>query len=133
MGTDPISRRIVLDGVLYPCQAIFLAPSARAVSASAQPAEIGSIDEPFVLVEDRGTLLRQKPNATESATLAGLVQVLQRIPEVAPIRYLTDGQVRDLLCADVYHYRELVEDNGAGRLAFHGVTPSDAAGLNLRS
>jgi hypothetical protein len=44
--------------------------------------------------------------------------VLQRIPEAAPLRYLTDHQVRELLCADVYHYREVVEDNGAGHLTF---------------
>ena len=62
-------------------------------------------------------LVREKPNPTESATLAGLAQVLQRIPESAPLQYLHEDQVRDLLCADVYHYREWSR-NGSGRLTF---------------
>jgi rhamnose utilization protein RhaD (predicted bifunctional aldolase and dehydrogenase) len=120
LGTDGVSRRIVCDGVLYPCQAIFLTPQAR----SFRPAEagedlpdenLGGIDEPFVLIEDAGVLVRQELNPVESATLAALVQVLQRIPESAPLQYLRKERVRDLLCDDVYHYREVVKENGTGR------------------
>ena len=60
-------------------------------------------------------LVREKPNAAVAATLAGLSQVLQRIPESAAIEYLAEPDVRGLLCADVYHYREVVEDNSAIR------------------
>ncbi len=123
IGTDGVSRRIVSGGVLYPCQAIFLTPRARTLARPAAGGEmpgedLGGIDEPFVMIEDTGVLVRQKPNPAESATLAGLAQVLQRIPESAPLQYLREEQVQDLLCADVYHYRDLVEDNGAGRLPF---------------
>jgi ribulose-5-phosphate 4-epimerase/fuculose-1-phosphate aldolase len=127
MGADALSRRIVSGGILYPCQAIFLTTQARVFPGSVSAADLmadlmkdahGEIDEPFVMIEEAGVLVRQKPNPTESATLAGLAQVIQRIPEFAPLRYLSSDQVRDLLCADVYHYRELVEDNGAGRMAF---------------
>jgi rhamnose utilization protein RhaD (predicted bifunctional aldolase and dehydrogenase) len=136
LGADPVSRRIVSSGVLYPCQAIFLTPQARVLAQSASEAELAGlelsgIDEPFVLVENAGTLLHHKPNPTELATLHGLVQVLQRIPEGAPVQYLTEPQVRELLCADVYHYRELVEDNGAASLAFPGMLGSESAGINL--
>jgi rhamnose utilization protein RhaD (predicted bifunctional aldolase and dehydrogenase) len=120
IGTDRVSRRIVCGGVLYPCQAIFLTPRARTFARPAAGGEVpledlAGIDEPFVMIEDAGVLVREKPNPAESATLAGLAQVLQRIPESAPLQYLREEQVRDLLCADVYHYRELVEDNGTGR------------------
>jgi rhamnose utilization protein RhaD (predicted bifunctional aldolase and dehydrogenase) len=123
IGTDGVSRRIICGGVLYPCQAIFLSPRPRIFALprpSGDPLSegLGEIDEPFVIIEDAGVLVRQKPNPAESATLAGLAQVLQRIPESAPLEYLREEQVRDLLCADVYHYRELVEDNGTGRLPF---------------
>lgn len=123
MGTDGVSRGIVCGGILYPCQAIFLTPQARTfqrpLAGRDLPSEdFAAVNEPFVMIEDAGVLVRQKPNPTESATLTGLAQVLQRIPESAPLEYLREEQVRDLLCADVYHYRELVEDNGTGRLGF---------------
>jgi rhamnose utilization protein RhaD (predicted bifunctional aldolase and dehydrogenase) len=116
MGTDPATRRIVSGGVLYPCQAIFLTTQARTFNKSVTAAELAGVDEPFVMLDGAGTLVRQRPNPTESATLSGLALVLQRVPESAPLRYLREEQVRGLLCADVYHYREVVEDNGAGHL-----------------
>jgi rhamnose utilization protein RhaD (predicted bifunctional aldolase and dehydrogenase) len=114
IGTDGISRRIVSGGVLYPCQAIFLTTRARAFPHSAESAGLIGIDDPFVMIEDAGMLVRQTPCPTESATLAGLADVLRRIPASAPIHYLRDDEVRDLLCADSYHYRAVVEDNGRG-------------------
>jgi hypothetical protein len=63
-------------------------------------------------------LVRQELKPVESAILAALVQVLQRIPESAPLQYLQKKRVRDLLREDVYHYREVVENNGTRRLLF---------------
>lgn len=114
MSIDAAARRIVSDGTLYPCQAIFLNTAARSFPEDVSAQELADVDEPFVMIEGIGTLVRQRPNPTESATLAGLALVLQRIPDDAPIRYLHHREVADLLCADVYHYRERVEDNGAG-------------------
>jgi rhamnose utilization protein RhaD (predicted bifunctional aldolase and dehydrogenase) len=114
MSIDKAARRVVSDGILYPCQAIFLNTTVRTYPADVTPERLAHLDEPFVMIEGLGTLVRQRPNPTESATLAGLALVLQRIPEDAPIRYLSHCEVGDLLCADVYHYRERVEDNGAG-------------------
>lgn len=119
MATDPVNRRIVSEGILYPCQAIFLSTQARIFPATVSTTELALIDEPYVMIEGIGTLARRRRNPTESATLAGLALVLQRIPESAPLRYLGENQVRDLLCADVYHYRERVEDNGAEHLSLH--------------
>ncbi len=133
IGADPISRRIVSGGVLYPCQAIFLAPKVRVHSASTPDSELGGADAPYVLIKDAGILLGHKPNPTELATLNGLVQVLQRIPAGATVHYLAEGEVRDLLCADVYHYRELVEDNGAGHIAFPARSMADSANMPMGS
>jgi rhamnose utilization protein RhaD (predicted bifunctional aldolase and dehydrogenase) len=111
IGSDPVSRRIVSRGVLYPCQAIFLTPRVVTIPQDADSSWLDATSDPFVVVEDAGVLLREKPNPAVSATLAGLSQVLQRIPESAQLEYLSDCDVRGLLCADVYHYREVVEDN----------------------
>jgi rhamnose utilization protein RhaD (predicted bifunctional aldolase and dehydrogenase) len=118
MATDPVARRVVSNGIMYPCQAIFLSTQARVLSADVTAEQLASVDEPFVMIAGVGTLARQRRNPTESATLAGLALVLQRIPEAAPLRYLNRREVGDLLCADVYHYRERVEDNGAEHLSF---------------
>ncbi len=123
LGTDGISRRVVCEGILYPCQAIFLTPQARSFRATtlgehALREELQRVDEPFVMIDDAGVLVHQELNPTESATLAALVQVLQRIPESAPLQYLQQKRVRDLLCADVYQYRKVVEYNGTTRLSF---------------
>jgi hypothetical protein len=74
---------------------------------------LDDVTDPVVVVEDAGILVKEKLNPVVTATLAGLAQVLQRIPETATIEYLAEDQVRGLLCADVYHYREVVEDNSA--------------------
>ena len=94
---------------------------------------MGGADAPYILIEDAGILLGHKPNPTELATLNGLVQVLQRIPAAATVHYLSEGDVRDLLCADVYHYRELVEDNGAGHMAFPTRSMTDSANMPMGS
>jgi hypothetical protein len=115
LGTDSVSRQIISGGVLYPCQAIFLTTAARTFPPSADVRDLSGIEQPFAMIEGAGTLVRAQPNPAESATLTGLAQVLQRIPETASVRYLRDYEVRDLLCADFYRYREMVEDNGRGR------------------
>jgi len=111
IGSDPISRRIVSRGVLYPCQAIFLTPQMTTIPQSADASWLDETRDPFVAVEDAGVLVKEKPNPAVAATLAGLAQVLQRIPDSATVEYLAESDVRGLLCADVYHYREVVEDN----------------------
>ena len=76
-------------------------------------------------------MLRQRPNPVEGLTLAGLAQVALRLPEDAPLAYLAEKDVTDLLCADVYHYRARVEDNGAGRMPMPQTGRSEA-GIELR-
>lgn len=108
IATDCVARRIVCGGVLYPCQAMFLTTRVQSYSPSAVLDSSEDVDRPFVIVEDTGILARHKSNAVEAATLLGLAEVLRRIPEAAPVRYLTGDQVDELLQADVYRYRQMV-------------------------
>jgi rhamnose utilization protein RhaD (predicted bifunctional aldolase and dehydrogenase) len=114
---DETARQVLSGGVLYPCQAIFLTRKASILPEDASPELLESArGEPFVLIENTGVLLGERSNPTESATFTGLAQVLARIPEGRPVRYLSDGDVDNLLSADCYRYRELVE--GFGRVPF---------------
>jgi len=123
IGTDITARRTLSAGVLYPCQAIFLTAVSKNLPETATALDLAAIDEPFLIIEDAGVLVREHANPAESATLAGLAQVLRRIPASAPIQYLREHEVRDLLCADVYQYRAMVEGNSAS-LMTRGIGPS---------
>jgi rhamnose utilization protein RhaD (predicted bifunctional aldolase and dehydrogenase) len=122
LGTDQAARRIVADGVLYPCQAIFLTPRAIVFRQDTPGANLRAVEDPFVIVENAGVVTRDQLTPAASATLSGLAQVALRLPVNAPIQYLGEDQVRDLLCADVYHYRSMVEDNSGSLLTRGPVT-----------
>ena len=125
---DATARRVISGGVLYPCQAIFLTEHARLLPETATPKMLGAAShEPFVLVENVGVLMGGRSNPTEAATFSGLAEVLIRIPEENAVQYLTDDEVRDLLSADCYRYRELVE--GFGRIPIVPVAPPSEARL----
>ena len=108
-GTDPISRRILSRGVLYPCQAIFLTTQARLFPESVDPRILANLNEPFVMIEEAGVLVRLHSSSAESATLDGLVRVLQRIPEGAAVQYITREQIHAVLRANSYRDPEIME------------------------
>ena len=109
LGTDPTVHRIVSGGILYPCQRIFLTPRARSFPPDVDRNEILCTDEPFVIIKEAGTLVRQGLGASELAILIGLAEILLRIPETAPVQYLSREDIQDLRCANVYNYRELAQ------------------------
>lgn len=114
---DETARRVLSAGVLFPCQAIFLTTQTRVLPEDVTPAVLQqAASEPFVLIENVGVLLGERSNPTEAATFGGLVQILARLPEAARVRYLSEDDIRSLLTADCYRYRELAE--GFGRLPF---------------
>ena len=131
LGLDPVSRNIVTSGILYPCQAIFLAASTPVVSRFVSAADAAETESACLIIEGAGTLLRPRQNPVESLTLAGLAQVVLRLPETAPIAYLSQSEVGDLLCADVYHYRARVEGNSSDQLPFR-TPPAREPGVELR-
>lgn len=112
-GVNSVSRRILTGGILYPCQAIFLTARTPVLPVDAGGAELRRVASPFVLIEGAGMLVREHLNPAEFATLEGLAQVARRIPEGAALEYLSERAVGELLCANVYQYRERVEDNSA--------------------
>ena len=85
LGTDPVSRRIVSAGTLYPCQALFFGRRKR-----------------FLIVDGCGIVVHENITPAETAMLAGLMEVAQRIAPGAPLRYLTESEVAAVLSADVY-------------------------------
>ena len=109
LGTDPTVHRIVRGGILYPCQRIFLTPRAWSFSSDVDGNEIQCPEEPFVIIKNAGTLLRKGLGAAELAILVGLAEILLRIPESAPVQYLSRGEIQDLSSANIYNYPELAK------------------------
>lgn len=88
---DPVSRRILEGGILYPCQAMFLGAGTAAFS-----------DPDLTL--------------TQRAVLGGLMQVVRRIDETAPLRYLSDEEIEELLTEDLHRYLSRAESNALDSL-----------------
>ncbi len=115
LGTDALSLRIITGGVLYPCQALFLGRHAPVVPRSVPVSKMECwIDkqlgvQSFVILEEGGVLVSASMGRAELATLGGLVQVTQRIQAGAPVRYLPESDVNDVLTADGLHYRDSAE------------------------
>jgi rhamnose utilization protein RhaD (predicted bifunctional aldolase and dehydrogenase) len=111
MAWDP-ALTTVTSGVLYPCQAIFLTPQITSISADEPATDTG---DAFRIIREAGVLVRRRARPVEIATISGLAQVVRRIPANAPVRYLREQEVADLLCADVYRYRDLVAGVVSGK------------------
>ena len=108
LATDPVSRKVLEGGFLYPCQAMFsdartpeLFHATRAHNSAEHAAR------PFLMVKGRGVLLSRTMTPAETAMLGGLAQVVQRINPSAPLRYLTEAEVAAASSTAAYRYREL--------------------------
>jgi hypothetical protein len=116
LGTDPVSRMILRGGVLYPCQAIFLGPRIPMVPFSVPLSHFagysnGEAEAPtYAIIEGGGVVVNKKINSAEYATLVGLMQVVQRVEEFAPLRYLTVTEIASVLGDWTNRYRELPSD-----------------------
>lgn len=115
LGTDPASLRAISDGVLYPCQALFLGRHAPVAPGSVAAGQLEQwIDKQlgvrsFVILEGSGVVVSGSIGRAELGMLAGLVQVTQRLPADAPIRYLQAHDVNEVLTAEGLHYRDSAE------------------------
>lgn len=101
LATDDTSCSIVSNGVLYPCQAIFLGGVAKPFTSCRS----GSFDSPFLLLEKVGAVLNENITAAESETLAGLTQVALRVGSSASVRYLSQTELNRVLHRDAPAYR----------------------------
>jgi rhamnose utilization protein RhaD (predicted bifunctional aldolase and dehydrogenase) len=118
LSTDAISRTILVKGVLYPCQAIFLGPrtpvlpSSLPVSEATERYECCNGARPrFFVVEGSGVIVNESMTCAEREMLLGLAEVVRRIDVGANIRYLTQGELTSVLSAETYRYRGLVENS----------------------
>ena len=113
LAVDPVSRAIVQNGFLYPCQAIFSDSGAsNPFRPICYPDRSGCSngrysDRPFLIVEGRGVLVRRSITPPELAMLSGLAQVVRRLNSSAPLRYLTDCEVTGLSSEAADRYRRL--------------------------
>ncbi len=107
LGTDRVSRSILSGGVLFPCQAIFLAPSLTIIDRSCQTC--ASADQSFFILEGGGVVISETITQAEYEMLMGLMEVVQRLDDSASIRYLSQTEIRNVLNEDAYRYRALAE------------------------
>jgi rhamnose utilization protein RhaD (predicted bifunctional aldolase and dehydrogenase) len=112
LATDPVTRRVLEGGYLYPCQAIFsdaalpeLFRAEHVPDMAPCPAEY--LGRPFLIVKGCGVVVSRTMAAAETAMLSGLAQVVQRIDRAAPIRYLTEDEVAAISSTAAYRYRDL--------------------------
>ncbi|HTS48963.1 MAG TPA: class II aldolase/adducin family protein [Bryobacteraceae bacterium] len=118
LGTDAISQAILAGGLLYPCQAIFF--GCRALEQFRPIPYPGPGDDwqtryrnrAFLIIERRGVLVNRSIAPAELAILSGLAQVVQRLRESAPLRYLTGAEVAGISSQAAYRYRKIAN---AGR------------------
>jgi hypothetical protein len=116
LATDPVSRRILRGGILYPCQAMFLGsgrpPTCGSGSLSCKPnshKDRFAVPPSVLIVDNCGVRVRGNLTEAESEMLAGLMQVVQRVDPSAPIRYLTQSEVLNLVDKEMARYRTVVE------------------------
>jgi rhamnose utilization protein RhaD (predicted bifunctional aldolase and dehydrogenase) len=111
LATDPISRKILEGGFLYPCQAMFSDARTPELFHAVQAPDVsdlaGYAARPFLIIKGRGVLLSRAMTPAETAMLSGLAQVVQRIAAAAPLRYLTESEVAASASTAAYRYREL--------------------------
>jgi rhamnose utilization protein RhaD (predicted bifunctional aldolase and dehydrogenase) len=122
LATDAVSRRILAGGVLYPCQAMFLGtkvesmPDCEFLPDGVEEFEHERGIPAFGIVEGRGVVTNSRLTASQRCVLNGLLQVVQRIDGAAPIRYLSDSEVLNLLNEDAHNYQLCTERNAVPRM-----------------
>jgi rhamnose utilization protein RhaD (predicted bifunctional aldolase and dehydrogenase) len=109
LATDATSRKVVSGGILYPCQAIFLGGSDLPQSLHGgshhkvvRDLEYQSPAQSFVIVEDKGILVRDSITSAELETLQGLAEVVQRVDDPASVRYLTKRELDEVSSLSAY-------------------------------
>ena len=119
LGTDPICQKLHAGGVLYPCQAMFLQSERTSFSSKTEPHELprqnGNDDAPpFLVVERCGVLVSHGISRAERAILKAYVQILQRLDNSVPVRYLTEYEIDAAMRFGSNRYRTFSEANQTG-------------------
>jgi len=96
LALDPVSRKITSEGVLYPCQAIFLPDTVEALRWFPR-------NPPAVrVIEGEGVLFHPDATRAQQELAWGLAETAQRIHSAAPLRYLTPTEVSEVRNGQVY-------------------------------
>ena len=120
LGTDVISQAILAGGLLYPCQAIFFDSPASELFRPIPYPDPGDDwqnrhrNRPFLIIEGRGVLVNRSIAPAELAILSGLTQVVQRLRESSPVRYLAAAEVAGISGQVAYRYRKIANASRAG-------------------
>jgi rhamnose utilization protein RhaD (predicted bifunctional aldolase and dehydrogenase) len=114
LGTDKAALKILRGGVLYPCQAIFLGLEALTLPPTLAAPKLkarltGGEPPSFVVVDKSGVMLNEKMTSAERATLIGLMDVVRRTAESAPLRYLTREEAEKVVNEGARGYRDEAE------------------------
>ncbi len=64
----------------------------------------------YAIIEGGGVVVNEKINSAEYATLIGLMQIVQRVEEFAPLRYLTVTEIANILADETNRYRQPPSD-----------------------
>jgi rhamnose utilization protein RhaD (predicted bifunctional aldolase and dehydrogenase) len=112
VALSPYRLQAALKGSLYPDHVIFcgvgamaLAPGEGADDLVARLAAEGLAAPPLLLVPAKGALLMRKASPARLALSRCLGDVLARVPEGAPLTYLTEAQNSELIDWDAEKYR----------------------------
>lgn len=109
LATDAFSMAVVSEGILYPCQAMFLGRHSCVLS---EPDSIlrlikqyhnqNGVRAPALLIRGKGVLVANDLTSTESQMLLALSQVVQRLRPKAIVSYLDGRAVDDVLKSGDY-------------------------------
>lgn len=126
LARNPKALEILKGGLLYPCQAIFLGRTIAIFASESTAAESAQQwnTNSFAIVENVGVLLNKNITAAQLATLIALAQVIQRTEESAPIRYLTEAEVTEVLNSNAHGYNRTVARTQTTRSSRGAVRPS---------
>ncbi len=100
LATDPVSQSIVSSGLLFPTLSVFSASNTLDLFQPIRcphPEDRGwdrhYCSRAFLIIENRGVIVRPSITEVQRALLSGLAHIVQRITPRAPIRFLTEEEV----------------------------------------
>jgi len=99
LATDPISRKILSGGLLYPSQSIVSPSSAPMLFRSVtcpdpkNQSESRYCSRPFLIIDGCGVVFSRTMSIAQRAMMSGLARVIKRISSSTLIRYLADEEV----------------------------------------
>ena len=109
LATDCTSLRIASNGILYPCQAIFIGRKIPVICG--EKPDYGCVEEvrkvngfrpPVTLVRERCALVAPDLTCAESEMLVAFSEIVRRLQADADIAYLSEEQIARLAGAQSY-------------------------------